>query len=468
MRYICKEGENRFTSLDRRSQRFLFIILRNQTKPATIKSFRLIESTYPVNAIGHFEASDPSLGKIWDISARTLKLCMEDTYTDCPLYEQTHWVGDARNEAVFGFGAFGAGDLAKRCVRLTAYSLDEDYPIALCQTPSTWGTLLPAWSFLWGISVWDYYEYSGDGEFVKEMFPYVMKNLRNAREYSDERGLFSGPFWNMFDWSGIDDGHNTVTHNSMFVVGALDAALQCADVAGDADAKAWLAEYRESIVTAINTLYDADRGAYPDSIHNDGEISKSTSVHTSFLALLYGIAPEPAEKRLLQNVLDPPKGTVQVGSPFAMMYEYEALEKMGQHEAIVESIRKNYTPMLEAGATTVWESFPTGTTGTGGFPTRSHTHAWSSAPVHFLNRVVLGIQPQGVGGKTVTISPRPCGNTWAKGATATINGPVDVSWKLDGKAMDITATAPAGTELTFAPNESLAGVTVTFNGKRIG
>ena len=156
---------------------------------------------------------------------------------------------------------------------------------------------------------------------------------------------------------------------------------------------------------------------------------------------------------------------MQVGSPFAMMYEYEALEKMGQHEAIVESIRTNYTPMLEAGATTVWESFPTGT---GGFPTRSHTHAWSSAPVHFLNRVVLGIQPEGVGGKTVTISPRPCGNTWAKGATATINGPVNVSWKLEGKAMDITATAPAGTELTFAPNDTLAGVTVTFNGKPIG
>lgn len=39
---------------------------------------------------------------------------MQDTFTDCPLYEQTHWAGDARNEALIAFGVFGAHDLARR------------------------------------------------------------------------------------------------------------------------------------------------------------------------------------------------------------------------------------------------------------------------------------------------------------------------------------------------------------------
>ncbi len=47
-------------------------------------------------------------------------------------------------------------------------------------------------------------------------------------------GLFSGPFWNMFDWSGIDDQHETVLHNSMLMVGAIDAAQKMAGVLGDA------------------------------------------------------------------------------------------------------------------------------------------------------------------------------------------------------------------------------------------
>ena len=152
---------NRFTSLKRRSGRYLFVTLRTRSGPVSIRNLRLIESTYPVEPVGSFACSDARLEKIWDISTRTLKLCMEDTFTDCPLYEQTHWVGDARNESLLGYAVFGPTDLGRRCIRITGQSL-ERYPIAGCQTPSWWDVLLPAWSFLWGISAWDYYWYTGD------------------------------------------------------------------------------------------------------------------------------------------------------------------------------------------------------------------------------------------------------------------------------------------------------------------
>lgn len=152
LRYITKAGHNQFTSLERRSGRYVFLTLRQQQSPVRIRLFQLIESTYPVNQIGSFSCSDARLDRVWDISTRTLKLCMEDTFTDCPLYEQTHWVGDARNEALFAYGVFGAHDLARRCISLSAQSL-ERYPLVGCQTPSSWDVLIPAWSFLWGISV---------------------------------------------------------------------------------------------------------------------------------------------------------------------------------------------------------------------------------------------------------------------------------------------------------------------------
>ncbi len=462
MRYICKEGVNTFTSLKRRSQRHVFITLRNQTKPVTIKKFQLIESTYPVEPIGSFACSDERLDKIWEISARTLKLCMEDTFTDCPLYEQTLWVGDARNEAVFGFTAFGAEDIAKRCVRLAGESL-EQYPMILCQVPSTWETLLPAWSFLWGISVWDYYWYTGDTAFLEATWPWVMKNLEGAASFSDERGLFSGPFWNMFDWSGIDQGQNTVLHCSMLAVGAVDAALKSAEVLGK-DTQ-WLQEYRAKLVNGLNGLWDEEKKSYPDSVHNDGSISKKTSVHTSFLALNYDIIPEQYKADAINNVLSPPEVMTKVGAPFAILYMYEALEKLGYHDRIMQSIYDSYLPMLEIGATTVWEQFPTGTTGHAGFPTRSHCHAWSSAPIHFLNRIVLGIVPTEAGGEAVTVSPHPSGLTWAKGVTATTNGPVEVEWKLEKDTMTIQAKGPEGVALQFTPNKELEGIKVVFNGK---
>ena len=459
LRFITREGVNRFISLKRRSQRYLYVTLRQQTRPVRIRKLGLVESTYPVNRAGSFECSDARLERIYEISAHTLQLCMEDTFTDCPLYEQTHWVGDARNEALFNFSIFGAEDIVRRCIRLTAQSL-ERYPIVGGQVPSGWDMLLPAWSFLWGISVWDYYAYSGDSDFLKEIWPAVMGNLKGAQGLLDGRGLFSGPFWNMFDWTGIDDRRETVLHNSMFLVGAIDAAIKIAEVLGKRSDQKWLSGLRKQVADAVEALWDPGRKSYPDSIHADGTVSPSTSVHTSFLALLYDLMPRERWEAALENVLHPAEGTVKVGSPFAILYLYEALEKAGRLDEILASIYQNYLPMLEEGATTVWEVFSTSNDRPSGFPTRSHCHAWSSAPLQFLPRIVLGVRPLEIGGRAFEISPRPGDLSWARGAIAAPGGAVRVEWKREGNRLSLRARGPEGTLLRFAPNEALQGLDV--------
>ncbi len=467
MRYIAKEGVNEMVSIKRRSGRYIFLTLREMSGPVEIQNFHLIESTYPVDYQGSFACSDARLTQIWDISTRTLKLCMEDTYTDCPLYEQTHWVGDARNEALFGFGVFGAEDLARRCINITAQSL-EHYPFAGCQTPSCWDTLLPAWSFLWGISTWDYYWQTGDKEFVREYFPAVIQNLRGTAAFLNEDGLFSGPFWNMFDWSGADQGHRTVTHNSMFMVGAIDAALKLSGAIGGTPDDKWLRTTRGRMVQAINKLWDEEKKSYPDSIHNDGKVSPSICQHTSFLSLLYDIADEENFEAILNNVLNPPDNMVKIGSPFAVLYLYETLEKFGYQDVIIEQIYKNYLPMLEVGSTTVWESFPGGTT-IPKFPTRSHCHAWSSAPSMFLPRVVLGIIPTSPAAATVDLSPRVYDLDWAEGGALTTKGVVSVRWKKEANnTLKITCQAPEGVAVTFKSNPTLADFEqILLNGERV-
>lgn len=465
MRFITREGANRFTSLKRRSGRYLFLTLRNQSAPVAIRKFQLIESTYPVAYTGSFACSDTRLDKIWEISARTLKLCMEDSFTDCPLYEQTHWVGDARNESLLAYPVFGAADLARRCIKLTAQSLDH-YPIAGCQVPSGWDCILPAWSFLWGISTWDHYWYTGDREFLRQIYPAVIRNLKGSEQYVNDQGLFSASFWNLFDWSGIDQGQKTVLHNSMFLVGAIDAALKEADVLQDNTHVAWLQGLRARVIAGVNKLYNPEKQAYPDSIRGDGSISPSTCQHTCFLSLLYEIAEEKNRAPLKAHLTNPPEKMVRIGSPFAMLYLYEALEKLGMEDEIVRQTYQNYLPMVESGATTVWESFPTGTTGSGGFPTRSHCHAWSSAPVYFLNRSILGVKATAPAGAAFTLSPRLNGLTWARGTVATIKGPVNVSWKRTDNRLEVQYSAPADTQVAFQRNDTLQGLDVVVNGKK--
>lgn len=466
MRYICREGNNRFLSLMRRSQRYLFVTLRNQTRPAVLKHLALVESTYPVNRQGEFACSDAALTRIWDISARTLKLCMEDAFTDCPLYEQTLWVGDSRNEALFNYTAFGHDDIARRCIRLAALSLDK-YPLIQCQVPSTWETIIPVWGFLWNLMIWDYYQYTADRNFLESVYPYAVKNLHNAETFSDERGLFSAPFWNMFDWSGIDDGHRTVVHNNMFAIGAVDAALKIADVLKKEEDREWLLAYRNRLADALNRLWREDAAAYPDSVHDNGAVSTRISLHNVFLPLLFDIAPEDRKSALIAHLVNPPEGMTPIGSPFAILYLFAAMEKVGMQDQVIERIRQAYQPMLDLGATTVWETFAQDNGGKDAFPTRSHCHAWSSAPLYFLNRIVLGILPEAPGGTAFLISPRPCGLTWAKGASASIKGPVQVSWTLEGDTLNVTAEAPDGVQLRFARNDHHNELKIVFNGQAV-
>ena len=455
MRYITKQGRNRFVSLKRRAGRYLFVTLRNQKSPVRIRKIQLIESTYPVNQIGSFQCSDARLDKIWEISARTLKLCMEDTFTDCPLYEQTFWVGDARNEAMFAYPVFDAKDIGSRCITLAGQSL-ERLPLVGSQVPSAWDCLLPAWSFLWNISVWDYYFYSGDVDFLKKTWQWVVQNLKGAEERLDQNGLFSAPFWNMFDWSGIDDQHSTVLHNSMLLVGAINAAMKCAGVIQDVEVEKWLKNFGERLCRGINKFWDDRKKAYPDSIHEDGTVSNSVSQHTSFLALLYDIIEEKNREAAIRNILSPADDVVKVGSPFAMMYFYETLEKIGKTDEIVKSIYSGYIPMIEAGATTVWEVFPSSQFRPGDFPTRSHAHAWSSSPLYFLNRIILGIKQTEPGGDAFKISPRLNGLTWANGTVATAKGPLTVSWRIFDNELKIKITIPKDVKIQFVKNETFS------------
>lgn len=464
MRYICREGYNRYSSMRRRSGRYLFLTIRNASKPVRIQLARLVESTYPVLPEGEFHSSDLRLDRIYDISAWTLKLCMEDTFTDCPLYEQTLWVGDARNEGLFAMSTFGAYDLVRRCIRLAGQSL-ERLPLVGCQVPSGWNCLIPVWSFMWGISVQDYCCETGDLEFGREVWPMVRRNLEGAQSMIDPAtGLLRGDHWNLFDWSKTDCNHPTLLHNSIFLIGALNAAIELGESLGEP--VELYRERREELKKAVNAMWDSRKLAWPDSIHADGTVSEDASVHTSMLALLYDAAAADHVAAARANTVTPRPELIKVGSPFAALYLYEALEKIGMADEILKTIYRDYLPMLELGSTTVWETFPKALA-TGEFPTRSHCHGWSSAPVYFLPRLVLGILPAAPGAKKFSISPRIAGLEYASGARPTVHGRIEAAWKKKGNELHITASAPEGVELEYLWNDTHTDCEVFFNGEPV-
>ncbi len=464
MRYICREGYNRYISYRRRSGRYLFITIRNAAAPVKIQFLRLVESTYPVVFEGEFNASDYRLNRIYEISALTMKLCTEDTFTDCPLYEQTLWVGDARNEGLFAMSSFGAYDVVRRCIRLAADSLCH-LPLVGCQVPSGWGSIIPIWSFMWVISVWDYYFETADKAFCREIWPDITLNLDNAwRMIDPETGLFRSEGWNLFDWSKTNCSHAIMIQNSMFLAGALNAAVSLGEALGEDVAP--FRDRLEPLKKAVNAAWDSRKLAWPDSIRETGP-SEDISMHTSMLSLLYDVADDDHRAAARANTVTPRPELIKVSSPFAALYLYEALEKIGMPDEIMKAVYRDYLPMLRIGSTTVWETFARAFSNDEDFPTRSHCHGWSAAPLYVLPRLVLGILPVEPGMRKVVISPRLGELEYASGARPTVHGRIEVRWqKRDGK-VEIRATAPAEVELEYRTNDTLDGYEVTFNGETV-
>lgn len=445
-RYTACEGRNVFLSRQRRGGRYVMLVFRSG--PVRLHRVGLVEETYAPGAVATFDCSDERLNRIFAIASRTLLLCMEDTLTDCPTYEQAFWVGDARNEALFACQAFGAYDLARHCARLAARSLGE-LPLAASQCPSGWDVIIPSFSFLWTVSVWDFFWETGDQAFLRELYPALKSNLDTAARYCTDHGLFRAPAWNFLDWTPIDQDRQTVLHNSMLFAAALEVGMKTAQVLGHTAEAAEFSTRRTELVAAMQRLWDPARGAWRDALLDDGTPSEAISQHTSFLALLNGLASDSQRPDAVRNCLVPPTGMTRVGSPNAMFYLLEALRKEGRVEETLTLLRDFWGRMLDAGADTFWEMInPPGSE----FPTRSHCHGWASSPVYLLPRLLFGIECVEPGWRRVVLRPAACGLSFARAQICTPHGLLDMAWhKAPDGTLDVRVNAPEGVTVNVHP-----------------
>ncbi len=452
-RYVTKSGWQKFVSFRHFGARYVILTFRNVSDTVEIKTIKGHFVHYPVSYIGQFQSNDYLINKIWDIGKQTMLCCMEDTFTDCPTYEQTYWVGDGRNEALISYYLFDAYDLAKRCVKLPAFSLRQS-PLVVSQVPSGWNNILPAWSFLWVQMIWEYYFHSADIATLKQMYPYVRKMLNNCiAKFTDTKtGLFSIEAWNMFDWINIDDKARIVAHNNAFLVQAYRSAAKMADVLNLKTEKRYWLEQVFVTVTAINKyLWDEKQSAYIDSIHDDGIKSRSVSRPVNTLMLLYDIAPADRAEKIKPIILGKrTKNVVPFGSPFAMFYLLEYFAKEGYFSELMNIIRENWQSMLEFGATTCWETFKNSSCSPQGSPTRSHCHGWSAGVNYFLSKYVLGVYPLKPGFKKVLIAPNAVDLHYAKGQVPTHWGAIAVEWEKTRKGLDIKVDAPKELQITYS------------------
>jgi len=438
-RYRARSGRQRYRAWSRMGLRYLMLTVRQPSGPVALHGVQLRQTSYPVTQ-NAFRCSDPLLNDIFEISRHTAHMCMEDTFVDCPTYEQVFWVGDCRISALVSYRAFGAYELARHCLTMVPRGRGQS-PLLPALLPTDWQAAIPMWTFSWLIACKEYVDYSGDTDFLLEIWPHIAQTLETYRSFLNNRGLLDTASWNLLDWAPLQlPSAGVVTAQQALLAYCHRLAAELAEALGAREEAIELTAWHERLRRALrDELYDAQAKEYVDGVFRDGRVSPTRSIQTHLLLYLTGCLSEREDASLIASLLNPPAHWERIGTPFFSFYLFEALERLGRPDLILQRIREDWGRMLRHGATTTWETF--------GEP-RSQAHAWSAGPAYMLPHLLLGIERTAPGFAGIRIAPPETELAWARGFVPTPYGRIDCAWSREGERATMRVEVPAGIEVS--------------------
>jgi hypothetical protein len=392
----------------------------------------------PVAHRGKFKSSDNELNRIWDVAQRTLELNTREFFIDGVKRDHWVWSGDAVQTYLMNYYTFFDSDTVKR----TTWALRGADPVDMHIN-----TILD-YSLYWFIGIRDYYQYTGDADFVKSVYPRMVSLMDFVLARRNGNGMLEGlpGDWVFVDWADMPkDGELAVIQ--LLFARSLEAVADCAALAHD-DAKA--ATYRQlagELKTKIMAAFwDPQRQLF---IHGrkDGKPNPLVTRHPNMFALMFGYLDDAQAAAVRRNVLTSDK-VAKITTPYMRFYELAALAESGQQRYVTGQIKDYWGGMLRAGATCFWEQYDPTVEGAARYAMygkpfgMSLCHAWGASPLYLLGKYYLGVKPTQPGYAAYVVEPDLGGLKWIDGTVPTPHGNIAVY--ADATTIRVTGVAGQG------------------------
>ena len=463
-RLITAGGRLRFESTAPRGFRYLQVkVTPVAGAEVLIHQLGAVQQIYPFRTLGSFTCSEPLLDRIWAMGWRTLRMCAEDVYTDCPWRERLLYAGDFLVEMATTLAGSGDLRLIARCLELLAPA------VASPQAIGNDFSLIPMVILAW------YQERGGDRELVQRLFPRFAATLEARLATNRPDGLYEAG--NAFiDWIGTERDSCLAAFNAI-MVGALDAMARVATRLKTPRAQ-WTRR-ADRLRTLLRTrFWDEEAGAYRDGFKADALLPGHHLAASAWVGLFADATTKAQERRLrahyqahLPNIFAGAPGSAT--SPYGGFHILGALYRAGHVDLAEQFMIQAWGSFLQAGWDTVGELFPARQVAADGTvsyaPHNGWTlcHAWSSGPTFYLSSQVLGVDlgfPVPRDPARLVIAPTSDTLSWAAGVVPHPRGTVSVSWRREGQALHLTCAVPRGVRWTVRPGGALAGLRLWING----
>lgn len=428
-RYLLDGGDGRvFTQLLPRTWRYIQVKIKTGGTSLKWDNYIAHKFIYPFQQAGKFETPFEIHEQIWETGWRTALLCADETYMDCPYYEQLQYIGDTRVQALISLYAAGDDRLMKNSLRQFAHSITDE-GIAQSRYPSNLRQMIPPYSLFWINMLHDYFMHRDDPQFVEDYIPKILSILfwfENKMESNHLLGPM--PWWSYTDvtgWEmasppGFKEGGSVVM--TLQFVYAIEEALPILEAFG----KDLFVQYFSDLSTKIKAsvyqnAWDESRQMLADRVDKS-----SFSQHANIFGILTNTVPEAEHKSLFQRIIA--EEDISKANIYFRFYLTRTAQKSGNGDYFINNL-DTWENMLMEGLSTFAEHEN---------KTRSDCHAWSASPNFEFIHTVCGIQPKSKHFKEVLIAPNPGHLSTFEGVMPHPNGPIEVKYDFSEQYAEIS------------------------------
>ncbi|MBQ4632079.1 MAG: alpha-rhamnosidase [Prevotella sp.] len=424
---------------------------------------------------GMFKCNDELINKIWEIGAYTMDLTTREFFVDGIKRDRWTWSGDAIQSYLMNYYL----RFDNECVKRTIRQLRGKDPVT-----AHINTIMD-YTFYWFKSVYDYYLYTGDVDFVREIYPRMQTMMEYVLNRTNHNGMAEGKDddWIFVDWVDFPmHKRGTLCFEQILFCKSLETMQMCASVLldkpldnppqGSIKPKEYAkdvqrySELANSLRDKLKpTFWDDKKKAFKHAIEDDIMNEQITKFPNMF-AIIYDYLSEEEKKDVMTSVMLNPE-IEDITTPYMRFYELEALCQMGMQEQVIKEIRDYWGGMIKQNATSFWEKYNPNDKGRQhltmyGRPYgKSLCHAWGASPIYLIGKYYLGVQPTKAGYEEYIVKPTLGDLEWMEGDVPTPYGKIHIY--MDKKIIRIYSnggngklivnkkeiTIPINNELTF-------------------
>lgn len=411
-----------------------YIFIPNSDTPLDISlDFEFL----PLETKASFECDNELINRLWKVCEYTMLLNSREGFFDGIKRDRWVWSGDAYQSYFVNYYLAFDKEIVKRTIRVLR---GAEPTLKHINTISDY-------TFYWLCSIWDYYFYTGDKDFVLDIYPDMLEILSFVEGRLSPDGMFErkDDDWVFMDWSAFDPA-GPMCAEQMVLCKAYDSVAKCAELCGDASTSQRAKKHAEYIKEQINLLYwNEEKGAFVDDYRSG---RNNVTRHANIFAILFDLTTKERKESIVKNVIYN-KEITPITTPYFEFYELDAMCHIGDFEYMTNMLDSYWGGMLRLGATTIWEEFDPTKKGIehyemyGGKYEKSLCHAWGASPIYLLGKYALGVYPTDVGYSAYEVKPNLMCFKHFSGTVPTPKGTVTV--KMDKERVSVLSQLEGGT-----------------------